>query len=216
MQDTKLRQDVIDELEFEPSIEAASIGVTAKDGVVTLSGHVTSYAEKIAAERATRRVKGVRAIAQEIEVRYPGSARTADDEIATRALNALKWIAAVPHEDIKVTVNHGLVTLSGEVAWHYQSDAAENAVRGLIGVTGVANSIALKPQARAVDVKKKIEDALRRHAEVEAKSIRVNVINDKVTLEGTVDNWDERMAVENAAWSAPGVRMVEDRLRIGA
>jgi osmotically-inducible protein OsmY len=216
MKDTELRQDVIDELEFEPSIDAANIGVAVDGGVVTLTGHVSNYAEKLAAEAAARRVKGVRAIAQEIEVRYPGTARTSDDELAKRALNALRWDVTVPDETIKLTVSKGLVTLTGEVSWYYQKSAAESAVRKLAGVIGVLNDITIKPRAQASDVKRKIEDALKRHAEVEAKAIRVNVLGDKVMLEGKVDNWDERAAVENAAWSAPGVRLVEDHLRVGA
>jgi len=148
-------------------------------------------------------------------VRYPTDRKTSDDEIAKRALNALRWDATVPDENIKLTVNKGLVTLAGEVPWYYQKSAAEQAVRGLAGVTGVLNNITIRPRVEASDVKRKIEDALKRHAEVEAQAIRVSVLNDKVTLAGKVDNWDERQAVENAAWSAPGVRYVEDHLTIG-
>ncbi len=215
MTDIQLRQNILDELDFEPSIDAAGIGVAVDDGVVTLTGHVPSYAQKLAAEAAVRRVRGVRAIAQEIEVRYPSDPKTSDDEIAKRALNALRWDTTVPGEKIKLTVNKGLAILTGEVPWHYQRNAAESAVRRLFGVTGVLNNITIKPRAEASDVKRKIEDALKRHAEVEAQAIRVSVLNDKVTLDGKVDNWDERDAVENAAWSAPGVRFVEDHLTIG-
>lgn len=215
MTDIQLRQNILDELDFEPSIDAAGIGVAVDDGVVTLTGHVPSYAQKLAAEAAVRRVRGVRAIAQEIEVRYPSDPKTSDDDIAKRALNALRWDTTVPGEKIKLTVNKGLAILTGEVPWHYQRNAAESAVRRLFGVTGVLNNITIKPRAEASDVKRKIEDALKRHAEVEAQAIRVSVLNDKVTLDGKVDNWDERDAVENAAWSAPGVRFVEDHLTIG-
>jgi osmotically-inducible protein OsmY len=215
MTDTQLRQDIVDELEFEPSIDAANIGVAVDDGVVTLTGHVGSYAQKMAAEAAVRRVRGVRAIAQEIEVRYPSDPKTSDDEIAKRALDALRWDVTVPDEKIKLTVHKGLVTLTGEVSWQYERSAAERAVLRLFGVTGVANSITIKPRVQAADVKRKIEEALKRYAEVEAQAIRVSVLNDKVTLDGKVDNWDERQAVENAAWSAPGVRFVEDHLAIG-
>ena len=215
MSDIQLRQNVLDELEFEPIIDAAHIGVTVDDGVVTLTGHVSSYAEKIAAEEAVRRVKGVRAIAEEIEVRYPGHKQTSDDEIAKRALNILQWDVFVPHENIRLTVQKGLVTLTGEVQWYFQKSGAENAIRKLSGVTGVVNDITVKPAAKVANVKSKIEDALKRHAEVEAKGIRVTVLNDEVTLDGKVASWDERQAVISAAWSAPGVRLVEDNLTIG-
>jgi len=215
MSDIQLRKDVLEELEFEPSIDATNIGVAVDDGVVTLTGHVSSYAQKIAAEAAVRRVRGVRAIAHEIEVRYPGDIKTTDDEIAQRVLSALRWDVTVPAEKINVTVHKGLVTLAGEVPWHFQRSAVENAIRRLIGVTGVVNNIVVKPRAQASDVKAKIEHALRRRAEIEARDIRVSVTDDKVTLNGKVDNWDEREAVERAAWSAPGVRVVEDHLTVG-
>lgn len=216
MRDTSLQQDVIDELDFEPSVNAAHIGVVVDDGVVTLSGHVASYAEKMAAERAARRVKGVRAIAQEIEVRYPYDKKTADDEIATRALNILRWNTVVPPDSIQIRVQDGWVTLTGEVDWQFQRVAAESQIRRLSGVAGVMNSITIKPQAQTTDIKKKIEEALKRSAEVEARNIRVSKIGDaRVALEGTVHNWQEREAVTNAAWSAEGVLSVEDRLTIG-
>jgi osmotically-inducible protein OsmY len=218
MHDKQLQQDVLDELEFEPSIDAAHIGVAVDNGVVTLSGHVSSYAEKTAAESATRRVRGVRAIAQEIEVRYPGDKKTSDDEIAKRALSVLKWDALIPGDAVKVTVQKGWVTLAGDVSWHFEKKAAENAVRKLSGITGVSNSISIKPTVikptvNASEIKRKIEDALTRHAEIEAQSIRVSVRDgNKVSLEGMVDSWNEREAVENAAWSVAGVQSVDDRL----
>lgn len=214
MNDIELRQLVIDELEFEPSIESAGIGVSAENGVVTLSGHVPSYSQKIAAERAAWRVKGVKAIAQEIEVRLPGSARTNDDEIAARALNMLAWNTSVPDGAVKVRVASGWVTLSGQVDWNFQRMAAESAVRKLTGVVGVVNDITLKSTVKVGDVKQKIVDALKRHAELEARDIRVEVHDGTVRLEGAVDTWDERQAVERAVWSAPGVRGIEDWLRI--
>jgi len=215
MSDLQLRQDVVDELEFEPSVNAAHIGVAVDKGVVTLSGHVGSYAEKTAAVRAARRVRGVRAIADDIEVRYASDKKTSDDEIAKRAIDILEWDTVVPSGSIDVTVREGWVTLSGNVDWYYQKKAAEEDIQKLSGVRGVINTIEIKPRLKADDVKKKIEDALKRHAEVEAKEIRVTVRdNDRVILEGKVDNWDERYAVENAAWSAPGVRSVEDRLLV--
>ncbi|MFO1185714.1 MAG: BON domain-containing protein [Bauldia sp.] len=214
MDDWKLRKDVMDELDFEPSIDSASIGVAAKAGVVTLSGHVPNYAQKIAAERAARRVKGVKAVALEIDVRYPDQAKTADDEIAKRALDILRWDALVPPGAVQVVVDKGWVTLSGAVDWQYQKRAAEEDVRRLSGVVGVANSITIKPAVQVADVKKKIEDALKRHAEIESEGIKVTVEGGRVRLDGKVDNWDEREAAENAAWSAPGVTAVDDRLQV--
>jgi len=215
MDDKQLRQNIIDELEFEPSVDAQDIGVAVSDGVVTLSGHVSSYAEKIAAQQAVQRVKGVQAIAQEIEVRYPGEKKTADDEIAKRALNILKWDAVIPGDAVKVTVQKGWVLLTGEVDWQFQKKAAEDAIRKLSGVTGVRNSITIKPRVSAFDIKQKIENALARNAHVEARAIRVNVSDgNKVRLEGSVDSWDDRYIVENAAWSVPGVQSVDDRLAI--
>jgi osmotically-inducible protein OsmY len=214
MTDRQLKQDVLDELDFEPSVNAAHIGVAVENGVVTLTGHVSTYAEKVAAERATRRVKGVRAIAQEIEVRFPSEKKTADDEIAKRALDILRW-SLIPSDAIQLTVLNGWISLHGEVEWQYQKQAAEDSVRRLSGVVGVMNSITIKPRASVPNIQQKIEEALKRHAEIEAKSIRVSVRDGgNILLEGKVHNWEEREAVENAAWSAPGVKLVEDRLTI--
>jgi osmotically-inducible protein OsmY len=215
MNDKLLRQDVIDELDFEPSIEAADIGVTAENGVVTLTGHVPSYSQKIAAERAAWRVKGVKAIAQEIQVRFAGDRKNNDDEIAQRAINILAWNSSVPRDAVHVTVQNGWVTLTGEVSWNYQRDAAETSIRRLSGVLGVTNDITLAPVAQPADIEERIRNALKRQAEVEASRIRVSVHEGgRVSIEGDVDNWKERRAVERAAWSAPGVRVVEDHLRI--
>ena len=216
MSELQLRQDIIDELEFEPSVNSAHIGVAVEKGIVILSGHVGSYAEHLAAIAAVRRMKGVKAIADEIEVRYAFDQRTSDDQIAKRAIDILGWDIWVPSASIQITVSDGWVTLTGNVDWFYQKKTAEEDVRKLSGVHGVINNIAIKPRVKADDIKRKIEDALRRHTEVEAKAIRVSVRdNDKVVLEGKVDNWSERYAVENAAWSAPGVKSVDDRLTIG-
>ena len=215
MNDRELRQNVIDELDFEPSIDSAEIGVAVENGVVTLTGHVPNYTQKIAAERATWRVKGVKAIAQEIEVWIPGDKKQGDDEIAKRAVSMLAWNAAVPRDTVHVKVQNGWVTLTGELNWNYQREAAENAVRKLSGVTGVINNLTLKPSVQPVEVKQRITDAIKRHAEVEANRIQVNVREGgTVSLDGEVDTWDERQAVVHAAWAAPGVRMVDDRLRI--
>jgi osmotically-inducible protein OsmY len=212
--DKELRQNVIDELDFEPSVDAANIGVAAEDGVVTLTGHVASYMQKLATERAAWRVKGVKAIAQEIQVRIPSDKKTNDDEIAQRALRILAWSSAAAPGAIQVKVQDGFVTLSGKVEWNYQRQAAELAVRGLSGVAGVINSVTLQPRASAVDVEDRIRSALKRHAEVEAARIRVSIEDGRVELRGEVDDWGERIAVERAAWSVPGVRAVEDNLRI--
>jgi osmotically-inducible protein OsmY len=214
--DRELRKDVLDELEFEPSIDASKIGVAVRDGVVTLSGHVTSYGQKVAAERATRRVKGVRAVAQEIEVRLPQDSVIADDEIAKRAANMLKWNSMLPSDAIKLTVNQGWITLSGEVDWQYQRSAAEDAVRPLPGVVAVINNLAVKPRVRVTDVRHRIEEALKRSAEVEANNISVFVSDGgTVTLDGKVRDLQEHVAVQNAAWSTPGVRQVLDQLTVG-
>jgi len=214
MYDGTLQQDIIDELDFEPSIDAAHIGVTVDKGVVTLTGHVPTYAQKMTVEEVVRRVKGVKGIAQEIEVRPAGSHRTADDEIAKRALNVIKWNTTIPEGNLQVKVQNGWVTLTGHVEWQYQKIAVGDAARDLAGVIGVSNSIEVTPHASVFDVKKRIEDALKRNAETEAKEIRVTVHGGKVTLVGHVDGWAERNAAERAAWSAPGVKMVEDHLTV--
>lgn len=216
MNELKLRDDILDELAYEPIVDAAHIGVVVDQNVVTLTGHVGSYAQKIAAVSAARRVKGVHAIADEIEVRTASDAKTSDDEIAGRAINVLSWDSVVPADAIQVTVRDGWITLTGKVNWYYQKSSAERDVRGLSGVRGVINNIEIVPHAKADNVKMKIEAALKRHAEIEARDIRVIIRDDdEVLLEGKVHNWDEKFAVENAAWSAPGVKNVKDRLTIG-
>jgi osmotically-inducible protein OsmY len=216
MNDKQLRQNVIDELDYEPSIDSADIGVTAESGVVTLTGHVTTYPQKLAAEKAAWRVKGVKGVAQEIKVRFAGDKKVADDEIAQRALSILAWNASVPHDALRVKVENGWVTLSGVVNWNYQRLAAESDMHKLSGVIGVINLVTLAPETQKADVKQRITEALKRNAEVEADAIQVSVRDGGViSLEGKVESWDERRAAEHAAWSAPGVRMVEDHLRIG-
>jgi osmotically-inducible protein OsmY len=215
MGDLALRQDVLDELEFQPNIQAAHIGVAVDKAVVTLSGHVGSYAEKLAAVTATKRVRGARAVADELEVRYPDDKKSADDEIAKRIVDILGWDLEVPPGAIPAVVRDGWVTLTGAVEWQFQKKAAEADVHKLSGIRGISNQIEIRPRVQPADIKKKIEEALKRHAEVKAKGIRVLVDGEgRVVLEGKVDNWDERLAVENAAWSAPGVRSVMDHLTL--
>ncbi|APV42608.1 MULTISPECIES: BON domain-containing protein [Pseudomonas] len=214
MTDLSLRKTILEELEFTPEIDAASIGVAVDNGVVTLSGHVNSYAQKVSAERAVKGIKGVRAVAEEIQVRLEKGAGTADDTIATRALNILKWSVDVPDGDIKVIVQNGRVTLEGEVDWQYQKEAAERAVHKLSGVVGVDNRLTLVPRVDVVDIQHRIEEALKRNAEVDAQDIHVKVDGDVVRLEGNVHLWRERRIAERAAWSVPGVREVDDHLRL--
>jgi osmotically-inducible protein OsmY len=215
MSDLALRQRILDELEWEPSVDAAHIGVAVDKGVATLTGHVSSYAEKLAAERGVSRVKGVTAIAENIEIRYPAAKHTADDQIAKRTVDIINWQVSVPSDRIKVKVEKGWVTLSGEVDWYFQKTDAEKSVRRLSGVMGIANLITLKPRVEARDVKVRIEEALKRNAEIEAQNIRVYVQGGKVTLDGKVDSWAERQRVENTVWNAPGVVSVDDRLSVG-
>lgn len=212
--DRALQQDVLDELEFEPSVDAAHIGVTAKDGVVTLSGFVSSYTEKFAAERAAARVKGTKAIAEEIEVRLPQEKRHSDDEIAKRALDILNWDAAVPKDRIRIKVEKGVVTLTGQVDWQYQKSDAETDVRKLSGVIAISNQITVRPTINPANVKEQILGALRRHAETDASGIKVEVQGSKVTLGGQVHGWRERNIAEHAAWSTGGVAQVEDHITV--
>ena len=214
MSDKSLRQAVMDELEWEPSIGAQHIGVAVEDGVVTLTGHVGSYIERLAAEKAVKRVKGGRAIAEEIEVRFPSDKKTSDDQIARRALDVIAWDSTIPKDKIQIKVQNGFVTLTGEVDWFYQRDDAEAAVRKLTGVKGLSNEIKVKPQVRGTDIKQRIETALRRNAEVEADAIKVTVQEGRVILDGKVKAWYERELAERTAWSAPGVISVEDRISI--
>jgi osmotically-inducible protein OsmY len=212
--DTDLRRDLLDEFEWEPSIDAAEIGVTAHDGIVTLTGTVDSYTEKLAAERAAKRLQGVKAIANDIEVRLPGTAERTDSDIARAAVDVLKWRTVVPRDRVKVLVKNGWITLEGEVDWQYQKDAAFDAVHHLIGVKGATNVITLKPRASATDIKSRIEAAFRRSAEVDAQKVQVETRDAKVTLRGAVHSWSEREDAERTAWAAPGVALVENLIAV--
>ena len=216
MTDLELRKAVESELNFEPSINAAEIGVAAKDGIITLSGSVPSYWEKMAAERAAARVSGVKAVVNEVEVHLPGSSERTDEDIARAALNALQWNVLIPLDRITVRVSKGWVTLEGMVDWQFQKTAAEKAVRKLIGVKGVIDLIELKPSVSKGEVKAAIEGALKRLAEIDANKIKVETEDGKVVLSGTVRSWFEREEAERAAWAAPGVRTVEDRIAVAA
>lgn len=210
--DTQLHKDIVEELRWDPRVKEAEVAVSAKDGVVTLTGSVETYAQKYAAERAVERVAGVRAIADDLRVRIPGSFQRTDTDIAHSAINALRWDIEVPDDKITVKVDEGWVTLKGEVGWQYQKGAAERAVRYLSGVKGLSNLIDVKPMVSPVEVKSKIEAALKRNAELDAKRITVETMDDKVILKGSVRSWAERTDAERAAWAAPGVKEVDDRL----
>jgi len=212
--DAELQRAIQDELVFEPSVVATNIGVTVKNGIATLSGYVSSYTEKWAAERAAERVSGVRALAKDLTVKLPGDSERSDADIAAAALHALAWDVQVPHKNVQVEVQKGFVTLKGKVDWNYQREAAEHNVRKLTGVVGVGNLITLEATASAKEVRSKIESALQRRAVKEARRIKVEADGGKVTLRGEVHCWGERDDAERAAWAAPGVSEVYDEIRI--
>jgi osmotically-inducible protein OsmY len=214
MTDRELQEHVQKALDWEPSIDAADIGVSVDDDVVTLRGDVKSYAEKAAAERVALAVYGVKAVANDINVRLRDEQQRTDTEIAQAVVSALKWNTTVPDEKIAVSVDNGWVTLKGKVDWEYQRIAAANAVRDLLGVRGVTASISLEPHVNVADVKSKIEAALKRSAEVDARRINVAVADGKVILSGNVHSWFERNEARQAAWAAPGVKEVDDRIAI--
>ncbi len=214
MTDKQLRLDIIDELDFEPSIDAADIGVAVDQGVVTLTGHVRTYSDKITTRDIVETVVGVRAIADEIEVRPIGAHITADDEIAKRVANSLRWNTSVPEDKIHVTVAKGRVTLEGNVEWRYQADAAERLIGRMTGVTGINNHLKVRPSVKVSDVSERIKKTLVRDAELDASGIRVAVHDGTVTLEGEVRYLGERKSAERAAWAAPGVTNVIDHLAV--
>jgi osmotically-inducible protein OsmY len=211
--DLLIRQRILDELDFNPSIAADDISVAVKDGVVTLSGYVPNYVQKIAVEETVQRVPGVRAVAQEIVVRLCGDHRHNDEEIARRALDVLGWTIGVP-KPIQVLVDEGHVTLSGEADWNYQRETAERAVRQLAGVIGVTNNIAVRQPVKPAAVAERIRKAFERNADLDSKGIRVDADGGKVVLSGVVRSWYERKMAEEAAWSMAGVTTVTDNLAV--
>ncbi len=213
--DAIIQQDVLEELRWDPAITDQGIGATVNDGVVTLRGYVPSYAEKLAAERAAERVAGVRAVVQEVEVRLTTSAELSDQALAARAASALDWAVQIPKGSVKPKVEQGWVTLEGTVKYGYQRLGAENAVWDLAGLRGITNNVKVEPPSVSpTTVRNDIEQALKRQAELDATKISIDATAGKVTLRGAVSSWAERRAAERAAWSAPGVTDVDDRLAV--
>jgi osmotically-inducible protein OsmY len=212
--DSQLQNDVIAELKWQPSVHASQIGVSVKDGVVTLSGEVSSYVEKIDAERAAQRVTGVKALAVGMEVKLSAFGKRDDADIARSADNVLEWMTSASDSAIKVMVEKGWVTLSGDVDWQYQKLAAAQSIRHLMGVTGVSNQISIKPKISMSMVKTEIEAALARRAKVDAAKISVEVQGNSVTLTGAVNSWSERDSATSSAWGTPGVHNVIDKMTL--
>ena len=208
--DEQLQRDLLDEMCWDPQVRGAAIGIAVEDGVVTLSGTAQTYAQKLAAERLAEHVGGVEAVADDLQVQPPGTTRRTDTEIAHAAVNALAWDTEVPADQVTVKVDNGWVTLAGGVPWRFQGDCAERAIRFLAGVRGVTNLIEVTPTVSAAEVRSKIEQALWRSVELDAKRITVEASGGKVTLTGTVRSLAARRDAERAAWAAPGVKQVED------
>jgi osmotically-inducible protein OsmY len=212
--DSEIKKDVEDELRWDPDLDPTDVAVTVKNGVVTLAGFMPSYLQKYQAEKVSKRVQGVVGIANDIQVRLPQVDQRPDPDIARDAVAALKLQLPYSYQNFKVIVRDGWVTLEGEAEWHYQKEKAEAGVRGIRGVKGVVNTIEVKPKVPAEDIKRKIEEALKRSAELDAQRIQVEASDGEVVLKGTVHSWFEREQAERAAWQAPGVKKVEDRIVI--
>lgn len=212
--DLQLQQDVMAELKWEPAVHAAQIGVEVTEGVVTLAGEVSSYAEKWAAEYAAQRVSGVKALAVTMKVKLSAFGKRTDADIAESAMNILNWTGSIPSGAVKVMVEGGWLTLSGDVAWQYQRQMATDCVRNLVGVVGVSNQIAVKPPLSAMVIQSDIEAALQRRAVADAQTITVDVSGGDVTLSGTVHSWSERDLATRAAWGTAGVHKVVDHMNL--
>ncbi|MFN0024493.1 MAG: BON domain-containing protein [Parvularculaceae bacterium] len=212
--DEEIRDDILAEIDWDPKIDSTDIGVTVKNGAVALMGTVSSYAEKLAAEEAAKRVKGVRAIAEEIKVRLPSDLRLDDEAIASRISNILQWHSSIANFTIQAEVRNGFVSLTGEVDRNYQRDLAKMLVSGVSGVTAVSNLIKVKSKVLPTNVQREITRALHRNADIEASHVKVDVDGGRVTLKGNVKAWYERKLIEDAAWAAPGVTDVVDVIRI--
>jgi osmotically-inducible protein OsmY len=212
--DSQVQQDVMAELKWEPAVHAAQIGVEVKNGVVTLAGEVASYTEKLHAERAAQRVNGVKALAVELKIKLTEFGKRSDADIAGSAKNILNWTSSLPTDAVKVMVEGGWLTLTGDVEWQYQREEAASSVRYLAGVTGVSNQISIRPSVSATVVKSDIEAALKRRAAADAKTISVDVTGGDVTLTGTVHSWAERDLATRSAWGSHGVRNVVDKMNL--
>lgn len=212
--DLEIQKDVIDELKWEPFLNASEIGVSVKHGIVTLSGTVDAYSKKLSAENAAKRIAGVKAVAENIAIKLSDQWRKNDTEIAEAAYNAIKWHSAVQEDKIKIKVENGLVTLEGNVEWEYQRIAARKAIENLVGVKGVFNKINISPALSPADIKKKISFAFQRNASIDADRIVVESDGNKIILKGKVRSWAEKKDAENAAWMAPGISSVESKLEV--
>jgi len=214
MTDRELKQDVQNALDWAPGLDAADIGVSCEAGVVTLRGNVGSYSQKVAAERDTLRVYGVKAVANDLAVHLRTDYERTDTDIAQAAVSALNWNSVIPKDRVTAAVANGWITLSGTLDWFYQKNAAYRCVRDLMGVKGVTNNILVRPHVKSTDVRDKIEAAFKRSAEVDARRISVVAEDGKIILSGYVHSWTERQEAERAAWAAPGVKQVDDRLAV--
>jgi osmotically-inducible protein OsmY len=212
--DFEIQKDVLEELKWEPFLKASEIGVAVKNGVVTLSGTVDSYLKKSGAEKAAKRVAGVKAVAEDIEIKYGNSFVKNDTELAETILNSLKWHSALNEEKIKIKVENGIVTLDGEVEWEFQRNSAAMQIENLVGVKKIINNISIKPAIVSKELKQKVTAAFHRNASLDADKISIEVKGNLVVLTGKVRSWAERSDAESAVWSAPGVNMIENKIKV--